>query len=747
MGNVHDFNDWFCIPAFFVLFRETLEAAVLVAVLIQYLDRAGQPQLKKQVWAGAAVGGVVSLAIGVVILAIYYTQKDTMTTTTAFIVEGGMLGFASIIITYFLVTHLAPGMKSKGSWQTKWERNMDELVQANLDKRREYGFFSLSFTSVLREGFEAAIFVVGFGAAYEVTSMPVPIIAGIIAGVGFGAAMFLGTVKLDLSLFFKVSAAFLALIAAGLASHASYEFQKGEAFGTWGCDAICDKEIPAPPFGIYASYEPLTDVTEHAKIDLDVAAFSSAAGAGDFDAAWTLYADGANSAKGSGLRTVRGFSKSLAGEAAYDEYVAYWGDEMYADNYIRAVLWDKLSAGSSAKNEDRPALFDGVALSDVMAKQMFVKGAQYQNTWIYALHELYSAVSKCEVGNTGEDGAPHAWDEGWAFYAGSLAGEDGTDGGELSYVLADKRCGNFGTCVGDEPIPSWRDADDGANSDVNAKLLRLYRAGLLAVQDSLRCGEAEGYIAEVLKYMTVPLIQGSLRYAYRSDPNGGAESLSSDGETLAEMHAFESVYDCLGITCADVGGLEGDTVSGFVAGMEPCEDGSHRSDRGAYWDDLEVVGYVEKIAVEVDCDDDEESGWHTYRRLDTPWYDALVQQETPKIAARRLKTARAKSCDGKGQSIAWPNKEVWDITGCCNTDNGFFFLMMVLFWYRPAITNLELLIWFVYWIISGFWAYQKVKDIEDFNEGLQEEADAKAAKAVEDDGTSKEAKANDEDAA
>jgi len=102
MGNVHDFNDWFCIPAFFVLFRETLEAAVLVAVLIQYLDRAGQPQLKKQVWAGAAVGGVVSLAIGVVILAIYYTQKDTMTTTTSFIVEGGMLGFSSIIISYFL---------------------------------------------------------------------------------------------------------------------------------------------------------------------------------------------------------------------------------------------------------------------------------------------------------------------------------------------------------------------------------------------------------------------------------------------------------------------------------------------------------------------------------------------------------------------------------------------------------------------------------------------------------------------
>jgi hypothetical protein len=46
---VQDFNDWFCIPAFFVLFRETLEAAVLVAVLIQYLNRANAKHLKRQV--------------------------------------------------------------------------------------------------------------------------------------------------------------------------------------------------------------------------------------------------------------------------------------------------------------------------------------------------------------------------------------------------------------------------------------------------------------------------------------------------------------------------------------------------------------------------------------------------------------------------------------------------------------------------------------------------------------------------
>ena len=66
---------------------------------------------------------------------------------------GGAPLLRAASLTYFLVTHLAPGMKSSGSWQVKWERNMDELVQAQIDKTNEYGFFTLSFTSVLREGF------------------------------------------------------------------------------------------------------------------------------------------------------------------------------------------------------------------------------------------------------------------------------------------------------------------------------------------------------------------------------------------------------------------------------------------------------------------------------------------------------------------------------------------------------------------------------------------------------------------
>lgn len=774
---VQDFNDWFCIPAFFVLFRETLEAAVLVAVLIQYLNRADAKHLKRQVWLGAAVGGAASVAIGVVILSIYYTQKSTMTTTTAFVVEGGMLGFACVVITYFLVTHLAPGMKSSGSWQVKWERNMDELVQAQIDKTNEYGFFTLSFTSVLREGFEAAIFVVGFGAAYRPESMPIPIVTGIFAGVAFGASMFVGTNKMDLSLFFKFSAGFLALIAAGLGSHASYEFQKGEAFGAWACKRICDDVwVPAvqAPFGTYASYVPYTDIAPHAAIDLDMRAFSDRMQAEDWDGAWEIYDQGGNSAKGDGFRTLRGFSKDLSGEPTYDEFLAYHGNAKYADDYVRAVMWDRLSDNSTAKLDPRPELFSTNTLSWDMAFQMALKAAQYQSTWMYSLHELYSALGKCEAGDVGPEGAPHAWDEGWAFYVGSIPGETGSPFGSLSYALPDMRCNAWNYCADDAGRPAWREAGDGANSDVNARMLRLYRAGLAAVRDETRCAEARTYVDKILVQMTFPLMQGAMRYAYRADPQGEGTALGTaslgHGKTWAELHAFtmavlprvascapeaaavlernlvlpdvldasthdqlvpdgyvavkeafQASYACLGITCADVGSLDA------IPGLEACDDGSTLDDEVAYYDGLEEIGArPDGDWEEENCDDDEaDASWHSYRRLEAePWYDALVEQ-VPEAYGRKLVTERAKSCDGKGQSIAWPNEEVWDITGCCDTKNGFFFLMMVLFWYRPAITNLELIIWVIYWPIIAFWGWYKVRDITDFNADLQAAADAK----------------------
>ena len=61
----------------------------------------------------------------------------------------------------------------------------------------------------------------------------------------------------------------------------------------------------------------------------------------------------------------------------------------------------------------------------------------------------------------------HAWDEGVAFYTGSLEGTayGGSGDGKLLYRLAEKRCANFGTCSTEHPTSG--------TSQVNTELFAL----------------------------------------------------------------------------------------------------------------------------------------------------------------------------------------------------------------------------------------------------------------------------------
>jgi hypothetical protein len=167
------------------------------------------------------------------------------------------------------------------------------------------------------------------------------------------------------------------------------------------------------------------------------------------------------------------------------------------------------------------------------------------------------------------------------------------------HSLADKRCKNFGTC------------SSSTGSAVNAKLLGYFTAGqrLLAAGS---CDQASQQKSVIISQMTVPLVQGLLRYLYKADPAGEAggpkeiaEGWAFAAAVLPQLHkcdpqvaalvranteigaaqpvssgfkavvtALQSTYSCMGFTCADVGGLlEDDAVAGkYIAGLEPCND-------------------------------------------------------------------------------------------------------------------------------------------------------------------------------
>jgi len=257
-------------------------------------------------------------------------------------------------------------------------------------------------------------------------------------------------------------------------------------------------------------------------------------------------------------------------------------------------------------------------------KQVIKKGTAYMSAWMYAIREFEDAIDDCAVGDVAANGASsgpvHAWDEGVAFYVGSLMEPKylyGTDlpniagQGKLAYTLANKRCADFKTC-------GAHGGDTSGEAKVNHELSELFRRG----QEEILVGNCAGVVPiknDIVKKMTVPLIQGTLRYAYKcdkvatctSDAVGEAYIFAAavlpqlaacdsvKAKTVADMvkpsaftctsdsvctstttnfmtikAAFESCYSAMGVTCSDVGGLYsgGEYLNSAGRDASPCQD-------------------------------------------------------------------------------------------------------------------------------------------------------------------------------
>merc|ERR1719271_988836 len=287
-----------------------------------------------------------------------------------------------------------------------------------------------------------------------------------------------------------------------------------------------------------------------------------------------------NSQKSTSVRTLKGFATKdystdkLTGKDGgnYGEqlppiYTAYWADAtMGGYTAAEAAIWADTFVRKDYTSIVQPA----------GSNQLMKKGANYQAVWMYVLHELEDAIGDCYAGDiTANDGnptggAPHAWDEGWAFYAGSTVGqtvaESVTDVGTLIFELAEKRSGDFKTDHSTGPATT------------NVHLLAKFIEGRDLIIAG-KCAEAEPLIDDIIKQMSIPLIQGTLKYAYNSDPKTTTGYCTADADKTAltstadcakawaEGWAFAAAIlpktttgYCLGITCADVGAYTGTTV-------------------------------------------------------------------------------------------------------------------------------------------------------------------------------------------
>ncbi|MEK6943270.1 MAG: FTR1 family protein [Nanoarchaeota archaeon] len=192
------------VQALIVAFREGLEAFLIIAILLKFLEKSNNKKFKKNVWQGTFAGVIVSIILGIILFKI--SSAIGGTDNTAKLLESSASLAAVILISTFIIWMIKHGSKIKD--------HVEKKASLNLSKA---GIFLLAMIMVLREGAEIAIF--SFAGKYAL----LPIIAGIALSIVAVLLIFYSIVNIKLSTIFNVTLAYLILQAGFLAGYSVHE--------------------------------------------------------------------------------------------------------------------------------------------------------------------------------------------------------------------------------------------------------------------------------------------------------------------------------------------------------------------------------------------------------------------------------------------------------------------------------------------------------------------------------------------
>jgi high-affinity iron transporter len=199
------------IGTFVVAARESLEAALVITILLACLRRAGRSDQFRYVWIGVAAGLVACVGFAAI----------TDYLESLFDGRGEQVFQAAIMTAAVLaVTTMVLWMHRHAATM---RRTIEREAESILERGEVVSLVMLAAIAVFREGAEMILFL--WGLALSSHPSHVAMLAGGLLGIGsaVGCAwlLYVGAVRLNLAIFFRVTEAVLILMAAGMLSQAA----------------------------------------------------------------------------------------------------------------------------------------------------------------------------------------------------------------------------------------------------------------------------------------------------------------------------------------------------------------------------------------------------------------------------------------------------------------------------------------------------------------------------------------------
>ncbi|HKE74556.1 MAG TPA: FTR1 family protein [Acidimicrobiales bacterium] len=215
--------------ALLIMVREGFEAALVVAIIFAYLRKLERLDLSRAVWGGVAIAVAVSFTIGVVVRATI----------------GGLEGDARLR-AFAAISALACAVLT---WMIFWMRRQSRLIKGDLEhkvdaalasERIGFALAGVALVAVLREGIEAALFLLAAGAEESGAS----VIAGALIGLTIASALaylvYWGGRKMPMKQFFTVTGLVLIVFAAGLVARTVLFLQMSGDLGSFDLNGVYD---------------------------------------------------------------------------------------------------------------------------------------------------------------------------------------------------------------------------------------------------------------------------------------------------------------------------------------------------------------------------------------------------------------------------------------------------------------------------------------------------------------------------
>lgn len=206
-------NEGMLLTTFLIVFREALEASLIVGIILTVLARMNQRRYFPHILTSSLAAILVSVMAGLILRSLTENVQGKMEE----LIEGGISLAACGVLTYmiFWMDRQARTIKSE----------LETEVEHALSTKELFVIMSLPFLAIFREGAETVLFLNAVSSSSGAVSFWGGV-SGFVLAVSIVFLIFVAGKKIPLKPLFKSTGWLLLLIAAGLLAYGIHELEE-----------------------------------------------------------------------------------------------------------------------------------------------------------------------------------------------------------------------------------------------------------------------------------------------------------------------------------------------------------------------------------------------------------------------------------------------------------------------------------------------------------------------------------------